>query len=88
MNRRLSTDTIAIPIIEGELDTTRAIPAPWLRPPVTATYRRRPSRWQQIRRSQFARDVVEGTGNAAAILGGACAGYVFLLIVLHMVVGL
>jgi hypothetical protein len=40
---------------QSRTDTTR-IPAPWLRPPVTATYRR-PTRWQRFNRSRFARDL-------------------------------
>lgn len=54
------TDTLTIPIIDGEVvaDTTREIRPPWTRPPVTATYRRESRlvrRARMLARSPFAR---------------------------------
>lgn len=71
MNR---TDTISIPIIDGEIvdDTTREIPAPWMRPPVRTVYARPENRLARrarlLTRSPFARHlriaataIVDGT---------------------------
>lgn len=79
----MRTDTMRIPIIDGELDTTAELRAPWLLPPVTARYARR-SAWRRFARSGFVRDVTCGVADLGAILGGCVAGYVLLLVLLHV----
>lgn len=57
----MRTDTIRIPIIDGQVDTTSEIPAPWLRPAVIRTYAtpraRLARRLAMLRRSPFAADL-------------------------------
>lgn len=81
MNAR--TDTLRIAVIDGEVldDTTRAIRPPWLRPPVTAIYRRenRLARRARIfRASPFARHLVAAADviveTATGLAWGAVAG--------------
>jgi hypothetical protein len=73
-SRAWRTDTIAIPVIEGEIaDTTTALPFPWLRPAVTRVHRtpraRLARRWAMVRRSPFAADLARARDAALTTAG-------------------
>jgi hypothetical protein len=69
----MRTDTTRIPVIDGQvlnLPDTEPIDAPWLRPPVTAIYRR-PNRWHRFRTSPFVEDVKAGARRGVTFMAGA-----------------
>lgn len=68
MNR---TDTLLIPVIDGDAvtlpDDTAPMPFPWARPVVTRYSTRRPA-WARVRRSQFAADLTSAARFAGQLV--------------------
>lgn len=76
------TDTVRLTPIEGA-DTTAAIPAPWLRPPVVSvhltTHARIRRHWASARRSPFVtRDLPVSWARACEWVGGITLGIAIL----------
>lgn len=77
------TDTVRIPIVDADPDTTVEFFPPWLLPPVTRRVDRTPPTvraWRRARSSQYAAEVRAGIHRGLAVMGVLGIAYFALLV--------